>query len=198
VRFLIDKTRTGIAGSVHAEELETLLKLIHLRWTKPKLDTAVFHQIKRKAMEEYRLQVPSSATRFARELDSMVNGVDYVTRVISDSIIEKELQVDRIIPAFQHAFGGATGYTFLVTGKLDDADKDLILDYLGALPAGEPQVNYVYQRPLHRTGVRLERWEGDKPSATVILTYQTIHFPKSYFENQLYNDMTVAVLRSAF
>src|SRR5690606_22620602 len=50
----------------------------------------------------------------------------------------------------------------------------------------------------HRTGVRLERWEGDKPSATVILTYQTIHFPKSYFENQLYNDMTVAVLRSAF
>src|SRR5690606_27935239 len=43
----------------------------------------------------------------------------------------------------------------------------------------------------------VERFDGDAPSASVTITYQRNQIPSSYFETQLLNDLSVAVLRSA-
>src|SRR5690606_40165883 len=67
IRFLIDKTRTGIAGSSSIDEMKTLFELIHLRWTAPRLDSLVFNQLKKRAIEQARQVKKTSATHFRSE-----------------------------------------------------------------------------------------------------------------------------------
>src|SRR5690606_16012138 len=74
VRFLIDKLRTGISANSSKEDLELLLQLIYIKWTAPRVDTAMFKQIKETAMESLRHQNPTSSTQFEQDLSNLING----------------------------------------------------------------------------------------------------------------------------
>ena len=196
VRFLIDKARTGIAGSAEPKDLETLLQLIYIKWTEPRVDKEIFSQIKSKAIDNYRHTQKTPSYLFNRDLGYLINGNDYVNREVTDSIIDAELDIDRVLPIFNQAFGLASGFTFIVTVDTSDIEsRDLILNYLGALPYGEPDTAYLYVRPTIVGGDTLIRKNGDAPNTTVWLTYQTDTIDMEYHHFQLHSDIMAAVLR---
>lgn len=197
VRFLIDKTRTGIAGSAEQRDMETLFQLIYLKWTAPRADSSIFAQVKEKAMDNYRHTNQTPSSIFGRDLGYLLNGKDYTTQEVTDTVIANGLKQDRILPIFERAFGAASGFTFIVIADPKDEQlRELVLTYLGGLPAGVVDTAYRYRRPPLVQGERFERYQGDTPKATVWLTYQTEDVPLGYHEQSLQTDMATAVIRT--
>lgn len=174
VRFLIDKTRTGIAGSADRQDAETLLQLIILRWTEPNCHPDVFRLIRDKAAEQYRQTPRTPSSSFRDELAILVNGADYTTRALTDTMITEQVTEDRVLPVFNRAFGAAGGFTFIVTADTaDHALRDRVLAYLGTLPAGTNDTAYRYHRTSPGGTVRqLVRDNGDVPKVAVSLIFQ--------------------------
>ncbi len=196
VRFLIDKTRSGIAGSAERRDMETLFQLIHLKWTAPRVDSAIFVQVKEKAIDAYRHINKTPASLFGRDLGYLLNGKDYTTRELTDSILNEELKQDRILPVFERAFGAADGFTFIVIADpKDEQVRELVLTYLGGLPTGPTHTAYQYNRPPANSGQIFEKYVGDTEKASVWLTYQTNTVPVRYHNYQLQNDIATAVIR---
>lgn len=196
VRFLIDRTRSGIAGSAEPKDIETLLQLIYIKWTEPRVDNKIFTQIKTKAIDNYRHTQKTPSYIFNRELGFLINGNDYVNREATDTVIDMELKEDRILPIFNHVFGVASGFTFIVTVDSAHTDsREMILNYLGTLPYGTPDTTYQYERPAVPSGGTLIKNNGDAPNTTVWLTYQTESIDRGYHHFQLYSDIAAAVLR---
>lgn len=197
MRFLIDKTRSGVAGSADLKDAETLFQLLYLRWTSPRVDSKNFNLIKEKAKESYRTAIKTDANIYQLELGQMLNGSDYTNREINESIIENELHASRILPVFNKMYGNANGYTFVLSTDLDeDVLKELVLTYLGGLPSGSVDTSYVYERPVvPRQTLRFERAVSDSPKATVSLITQknTISEPIEVYN--LKSDILSAVLR---
>ena len=197
VRFLIDRTRSGIAGSAEQRDIETLFQLIYLKWTAPRVDSTIFAQVKEKAIDNYRHTNQTPAALFGRDLGYLLNGNDYTTRDVTDTVIASGLKQDRILPVFERAFGAANGFTFIfIADPKDEQLRELVLTYLGGLPTGVVDTTYRYSRPAVTNGKRFEKRQDDTPKATVWLTYQTDKVPGSYHDYELQTDIATAIIRT--
>lgn len=197
MRFLIDKTRSGVAGSADVKDAETLFQLLYLRWTSPRVDSKNFKLIKEKAKESYRTAVKTDASTYQRALGHMLNGSDYTNREITEAIVEDELKESRILPVFNKMYGNANGYTFVLSTDLDeDILKELVLTYLGGLPSGKIDTSYVYERPVvQQQTYRFERAVGDSPKATVSLITQKNSISEPIEIYNLKSDILSSVLK---
>lgn len=200
VRMLTERSRSGLVASAEMDDVETMFELLYLKWTQPRLDTAVFVQTKSKSIEAYRTQNRTETTQFYRDLQGILSGDTYVNRELTDTVLEAELQIDRILPAYNHSFGVADGYTFILMSDQEyEALEPYVLQYLGGLPSGKAKTSYEYSGSIPLTSdVVFEKRVGDAPDkATVSLIFQgnAIEQPMSTYE--LKNEMMKSVLRSS-
>lgn len=198
VRLLTERNRSGLVANAEIDDVETMFELLYLKWTQPRIDTAVFEQTKRQAIESYRTQNKTASTVFYQDLQYMLNGRTYVTREMTDTLLEQEFQLDWLMPAFQHSFGSADGYTFIVMSDVDYAELEpYILKYLGGLPTGNANTAYVYkgsQSPVK--DIDFQRKAGDAPKATVSLIYQGTSVSESMSSFEMKNELMKTVLRT--
>lgn len=198
MRFLIDRTRSGVVGSANQEDMETLFQLLYLKWTGARIDDTMYNQIKNKAIESYRTANKVESDKFYRELSYLLQEKDYVNREITDTIIEKELNKDVLLSIFNKSFGGAKDFTFIIVGdcKLDNIEP-YITQYLAALPTARFNSSYQYERkPKGYQDVVLERFDGESPRAIVNLVFQQNEFRGGLRFENLKNDMLKSVIRT--
>ena len=197
VRFLIDRSRSGIAGNSNLSDKETLFKLMYLKWTQPQLDTVIFKQIKDKAIEAYRTANHTDEERFARDFGYMLQGCNFTNKEQTDTVLQADLKQSLLLPIFNHEFGSVDGYTFIVTADCAmDELKPLIAKYIGGLPGGKAQTEYTYAGPVISQKEKiLERRASDSPKASVSLAFQENKINGSLQLFDLKADMVKAVLR---
>lgn len=195
--FRIAKMRTGLLGSCTKADLETLFQLLYLKWTQPKVDSLIFNQLKEKAIESYLTSNKTESEKFYRDLSYIFQGKNYTNKELTDSIIENELILDRIIPTFDHLLGTATGSTFVIVGDctIDDLEP-YISQYLAALPTGDPNVEYKFEREnISINNITFERHTGESPHAIVNLVFQQNEIDGSLQKQNLLNEILKSVLR---
>lgn len=179
MRLLIEKTRSGLVGATGKDDLENLFRLLYLKWTEPKADSAVFDQTKAKSIENYLTANKTETDHFYRKLELLIGGNNYTKREMTDTVINSELQYNRLLPVFHSGFGSANGFDFLIIGDCTfDEVRPLIEKYLGGLPSGKTDHSYVYQGgTIPRENTVFERNAGDDPRSTVSLIFQDDHCP---------------------
>lgn len=199
VRLLTERNRSGVVAGATFDDVETLFELLYLKWTQPRIDTAVFEQSKRQAIEAYRTQNKTATTVFYQDLHYLLNGRTYVTRELTDSVLEKELQLDWVLPAFHHAFGPAQGFTFILLSDTPYSELEpYVLTYLGGLPSGNAVTDYLYRGSAPLSGDTVfQRRDGDPPKASVSLIYQGNHITEGMNTFELKNDLMKAVVRTS-
>lgn len=197
VRFLIDKTRSGVFGSASMVDIETLFSLMYLKWNFPKVDSKIFTQTKEKSIQEYKTSNKTEESVFYEEFSRLLKKTDYTTRELTDTVLTHELNEDRILPIFNHCFGAASGYTFVVMGDCELSDCEAyILRYIGGLPAGNVSENYVYEGGMpNLTSAILKRKAGDSPKAVVSLVFQQTDIRGRLSAFNLQNEIAAAVLK---
>jgi len=196
-RFLIDKTRSGVVGGANLQDVETLFQLMYLKWTEPGLDTLVFNQTKEKSIQAYITANKTDETRFYEDFGRLLKEKDYITRELTDTVINTELKIDRILPVYNNSFGKATGYTFVIMADCELNElMPYVLKYIGGLPAGDFAKTYVYDGGKVRTeAARLQRKAGDSPKAVVSLVFQQNEISQDLSVFNLQNQMLAEVLK---
>ena len=198
MRLLIENTRTGLVGSSAFEDVETMFQLLHLKWTQPRAERDVFDLTKKRLIEEYQNKNVTEQTVYYQDLNYLINGKDYVTRELTDTIIEEEMQFEKIIPIFNRSFGNANGFNFVIV--TDSELEDLIPyinRYIASLPSKkEPETEYIYMGGNVRTdSVKLVRAAGDSERAVVSLVFQHTDLPEEKNIFDLKSDMLKDILR---
>ena len=199
VRLLVDKLRTGLAGSAHLPDVETMFQLLWLRWTQPRLDTAISRMTLDKLKESYRLKQDTPQDRFSRELGWLMSGRNYTNAVLTDTLIDRFVREDDMLPLHHRFFGPATGYTFVILGDCDLEDvRSYISTYIGALPSGKPDTTWVVgDRQIPHRNMELVSPTSDQQKTTVSLVWQQDKAVGDLQVQEVYASALKSILRSA-
>lgn len=198
VRFLIDKTRSGISASSAPVDVETLFQLLYLKWTQPRIDNSVFNQVKEKAIESYQNKNETGSEKFYHGLADLLQEDNHTTRKLNDTIIIRELHADKALKVFNDTFGGAGNFTFVIISDLSLEELEPYIEtYLAGLPKGTPDMDYKIKRrlnPIHEKTV-FEQHIGENPRASVSLIFQQDAAGESPALSSLEDDLIKAVIR---
>lgn len=132
---MIDDLREGVSGSASLRDVDTMLQLVYLYFTEPRLDTAVVNTFigRFKGVLANRSASPEAA--FSDTLQ--VTMAQHSPREVPMSAA----LLDRIDPFksydfYRERFSDASGFTFVFVGNFKtDSLKPLVAKWLGSLPA---------------------------------------------------------------
>lgn len=198
MRFLLEKTRSGVVGGSAKKDMEEMFRLLYLKWTQPKADSVLFCQIKDKTIEKYLTENKTETDRYYKDLELLLNGNSYVTREMTDKVIESDLKFERLVSVFNANFGSAKDYNFLLIGDCTfDEVKPFILKYLGGLPSGKVDNQYMYQGPVIPSGnMDYIKSVGDNPRSTVSLIFQNTKIGIDINSFKLQSDLAEEIVRN--
>lgn len=133
----INPSEEGIEGSSSVKDFETFLQLMHLYFTQPRKDEALFKSYisKNKSMLQFVMQNPQ-----AWYADTL-NKILYNNHPWADGGIPKpsdldKLNLDKIFSIYQQIYGNAYGMHYTFVGNIDvEKAKPLFEKYIGSLPA---------------------------------------------------------------
>ncbi|HWZ02977.1 MAG TPA: insulinase family protein [Mucilaginibacter sp.] len=132
--FIHDYTQ-GITGSSAQSGLETALKLIHLYFTAPHKDTAVWNGLLSEQRGWLATKDNSPAGVFADTVSMVLNSNNPRAGGVNAEML-KTANVDKAFSFYKDRFADASNFTFVFVGNLDDIGvRNLIKTYIGSLPS---------------------------------------------------------------
>lgn len=200
VRLLIEKTRAGMVGSSSLDDIETLFELMYAKWVTPNAEKEVFDIAKKMAIESYQKQNKTEKKKFYEDLGYVMRGKNYVTDEMTSSRIESGLELEKVIPLFNHSFGNAYGFTFVIIS--DASIEDLapyIETYIASLPSYKTNLDetkFRYKGGNIRTdSVSFIRNASDSERAVVSLIFQRTDIPDNFDSYQLKSKIADDVIK---
>lgn len=124
------------SGSSSSKDLETMLQMVHLYFTKPNKDEAVFNANKESLKSTYKNQDKSPGSVFEKKISESMTNSHLRAVPLTEKQIENELNLDDTYNFYKQRFASANGFTFIFVGSfnLDDL-KTYATQYLGSLPS---------------------------------------------------------------
>ncbi|KQC31669.1 hypothetical protein AAY42_07920 [Flagellimonas eckloniae] len=124
------------SGSSSSADLERMLQMVNLYFTKPNKDAAVFEANKENLKSVYKDQDSSPGTLFEKRISEVMTGNHLRAIPLTEQQIENELDLDEVYDFYKDRFSSANGFTFVFVGSFDiDILKEFVKLYLGSLPS---------------------------------------------------------------
>ena len=156
----INRFSTDINGSAAKGDVETMLQLTYLYFTRPNFDRGRLDMI----IEANRINLENSVNSPDFVMTQMVNKITYGdqqrTRIPDEQILAG-IDCGKISSWYRNLFTDAAGnYTFYFVGDIDmETFKPLVEKYIGGLPAGKQQLGWKDDGVRVLPGVKEERQE---------------------------------------
>lgn len=161
----------GINGQSSAGDLETMFQLVHLYFTAPRRDPALFQSFITKQQAAYQNLTADPEYGFqVFMLKKMYGDHPWAPRIPTPQTFT-EIKLDRSLDIYRERFGNASGFTFVITGAFSlDSLEPLIETYLASLPAvkSKPAYRDVRLRPS-KGPLKAEFERGTEPKSLVRL-----------------------------
>jgi len=172
VRPFIAEIEEGLQGQASPQDLETLLQLVYLEFTAPRLDPEIFKNFKDR-MENFLSNRGSSPA--AQFQDAMTRALwkNHPRRQPPSLAMLDKITAAQMLSAYKDRFADASDFTFLFVGNFEpEKIQPLIEQYLGALPAprrGEKFKDFGLRFPAKAESFRVEK--GVDPKSMVQMIY---------------------------
>ncbi|HEY1112910.1 MAG TPA: insulinase family protein, partial [Chitinophagaceae bacterium] len=125
----------GINGSAAPADLETALQLVHLFFTRPRIDSAIFKGL----VSNFKSSLVNRANNPNSVFSDTANAVlsNYHVRRTGPTVEKADqISMTRAFEIYQERFADASDFTFLFVGNIDEATiRPLLETYLGSLPS---------------------------------------------------------------
>ena len=159
-----------VSGSCSPKDLETLMQLVYLTFTAPRMDDAAFESFKQRTKASLANQEANPMTALTDTLQKELYGNHPMAGRIKSEMID-QIDYNRIMEMYKDRFKEAGDFTFLFVGniKLEEA-KPLIETYLGGLPTINRKENFKDIEMNIRKGTHKNvfKKQMETPKATVI------------------------------
>ncbi len=169
----VTSIQEGFNGSSTPEDFETLLQLVHLYFTSPREDSAVFQSIqsRNKALFENLLVNPQfyfsdQVTRVMTQEHPRGGGLPTPEQM-------DEVSMSRALSIYRERFNNAGDFTFFFVGNVDiKTAKPLIEKYLGSLPGTRNKEEFVDLGIRPPSGkVDKKFYKGADEKSSVVINY---------------------------
>ncbi|MBY0433537.1 MAG: insulinase family protein, partial [Cyclobacteriaceae bacterium] len=128
----------GISGQSGTADVETMLQLVHLYFTKPRKDEDLFKSFVTKQQGMVQNMMSDPRTVFQDSAQRMLYGNNPRGPRFPRTQDFSKINLDRSLEIYKERFGNARGWTFYLVGSFDLAKlKPLIATYLGTLPSSQ-------------------------------------------------------------
>ncbi len=163
----IDELDESVSGSGSPTDVETMLQLLYLTFTAPRLDQTAATAYISRVRENLKNRLSNPMSVFSDEIRITMAQNNFRARPWSVELLD-EVEFDDALAIYKDRFADAGDFTFFFVGNFElDALKPLVETYLGGLPA---------------TG-REEHWQDtgiDPPTGVVEKTVEKGLEPKSF------------------
>lgn len=127
-------------GNSASKDLETMLQMVHLYFTKPNKDEEVFNASKENLKSTFKNQDKSPGGLFEKRISEYTTNNHLRAVPLTEQQIENELNLDDAYNFYKERLSSANGFTFIFVGSFDITDlKTHVTQYLGSLPSNLSQ-----------------------------------------------------------
>ena len=172
VRPFIGEISHGMAGGSTPQDLETMLQLVHLRFTQPRVDNAAFAALAGQARGLLANQLASPDVVFNQAIDSALSGNSPRRQPETPATVEK-WDMAKSLAFYKARFADASNFTFVFVGSFTpESIKPLVETYIASLPATRARETWRDPGIVPPTGV-VERTiqKGIAPKSQVALVF---------------------------
>jgi len=163
----------GIEGRSSVKDMETFFQLVHIYFTQPRKDAALFQNYvnSQKSIMDNMKSIPQAY--FSDTLSKVVYNNHPYTPIMETAASFDQLNLDRAMAIYKEVFSNADGLHFTFVGNIDvDKIKQYITTYLGSLPGSPAKHNYkdVGLRPA-KGPLNVDVKKGAEKQSLVIMQY---------------------------
>jgi zinc protease len=146
VRATIDNTYEAISGNCPPKDLETMLQLVYLNFTAPRMDEVAFQSyISRKKVELENAKADPMTELSDSLVSALYKNHPRALNLTLESL--KDISYQRIMDIYKDRFKDAGDFVFTFVGNVDLATlKPLVEQYLASLPSAKRKETY---RDIH-------------------------------------------------
>ncbi len=166
-------TTEGLGGNCSPKDFETLMQLVYLSFTAPRVDEEAFASYKSRLKATLVNQEANPMVAFRDSMQAaLYRGHPRVIRLKADMV--DRIDYGKIMGMYKDRFADASDFTFLFVGNLnEEIVTPLIETYLGGLPATNRQETFRDNHVDIRKGVYRNVFTKDleTPKATVLVLY---------------------------
>ena len=176
----IAETREGLSGSASTRDARTLFELIHLFFTKPRVDSATFQSYVSRLNSIIANRDAEPSTPFWDTLQVTMSGHHRRDRPLTPALL-RELDQTSALNFYRQRFNDAGDFTFAFVGNFAiDSIKPLVEQYLATLPTNGrvEQWRDVGMRPPTGVVQKTVRHGGDPKSQTQIIFTGPIEYTR--------------------
>ena len=125
----------GLSGGCSPKDLETMLQLVYLHFTAPRMDADAFASYKNRMKAALENQEANPMVAFSDSIQKAMTGIKPRTQRIHAADVDK-IDYERVMALYNDRFKDASDFTFIFVGNIDQATATpLIEQYLGSLPS---------------------------------------------------------------
>lgn len=173
VNYGIGGMTETVNGSCSPKDLETMLQLTYLTFTAPRRDEDAFASYKNRNKAALQNQELNPNVAFGDSIKATI--YSHHPRAISmkADMIDK-INYDKLMEMYKDRYKDASDFTFIMVGNVDVAkDKELIAEYLGALPTINRKETFKDTKMNMRKGVYKNEFirQQETPKASVLVLY---------------------------
>ena len=171
VSSFVNGLSEGLVGNCSPKDMETLLQLIYLSFTAPRMDMEAFESFKNRTKAELANQEANPMIALSDTLQyALYDNHPMAIRIKSEMV--DHINYNRILEMYQNRFMEAGDFTFLFVGNINPEEvKPLIEIYLGGLPTINRTENFEDIKMNFRKGEYKNIFNKDMetPMATVVV-----------------------------
>jgi zinc protease len=135
VRPFINEIDQGMRGGSTPQDLETMMQLLHLRFTQPRADPAAFAAMAGQAKSLLANQLASPDVVFEQTIDATLSSNHLRRRPETPATVD-QWNLDKSLAFYKARFADASNFTFVFVGSFTlDTIKPLVETYIASLPA---------------------------------------------------------------
>lgn len=163
----------GINGSSTPKDLETMMQLLWLRFSKPRFDKQAHDAI----MMRYKAlltNMEKDPTKIMQDSVSLfLTSFSPRTVLMNNQMLER-VDLEMIKKIYSERFSNASGFTFIIVGNIDEAViRPLVEKYIGSIKGGNDKETYIDRNIRQPKGKYIKdvRIPLTVPKSTVYLNY---------------------------
>jgi zinc protease len=164
----------GVSGSSSVKDLETMMQLIYLNFTSPRVDTGLFRSFVQKNKAQFALLGANPQAVFVDSLyNAIYQGNPLAPVVVPKSAYFDKLDLTRLMAIYKERFGDANGMHFTFVGSIKENDfKPLVEKYLASLPSTSKKFHFADNKVRPAKGkVTVNVYKGKEQKSLILALY---------------------------
>lgn len=169
----IGNNTEGINGNCSPKDLETMLQLVYLSFTAPRMDMDAFKSYQTRTKASLQNMEANPMVAFSDSVQSGIYNKHPRTMRLKADMIDR-IDYQKVMDMYKDRFKDASDFTFMFVGNIDlETAKPLIEEYLGSLPSINRKETFKDLNMNMRQGMYKNEFAKklETPKATVLTFY---------------------------